>query len=70
MRTIIAKRVTIVQKNGTRIDFTHVTSIQACDHELWIIGETDDKDGMRVVVNRQYRIADLNLTQIDWYIPK
>lgn len=70
MNNIIAKRVTIIKKDGTRIDLTHVTMFRAMGYELWISGETDDDDGMREVVHKQYRIKDLQLTQIDWYIPK
>lgn len=70
MNNILAKRVTIIKKDGTRIDFTHVTMFRAMGYELWISGETDDEYGTRIVVHRQYLIRNLHLTEIDWHIPQ
>lgn len=70
---ILAKRVSVLAKSGKRIDFTHVTKIVVSYNVLCIDGETDgETDGAytRINVEANYRVKDLELMQVDFYIPK
>lgn len=67
---IIAKKLIVIQSNGKKIEYTHVTQIYAMGVHLTITGETDDVDGSRIVVTEKYIIDMLVLTHIEWYAPK
>lgn len=70
---IIARRVSIVQKNGFRCNYSHVTSlknVQVDDKQFfYIIGEKDDPSGCRMNSYDKYEVKDLELMQVDFYVP-
>lgn len=76
--SIFARKLTIIQKNGLRFDYTHVTELKVynplprmseTEPHLYITGETDDVAGGRCITIDKYPIKDLQMTIIDWYIP-
>jgi len=67
---IIARRLTIIQKNGMRFDFTHIEEITTLDNTLFIKGETDDVANGRVKTHDRFPIEHLEHMYVDWYIPK
>lgn len=70
---IFAKKITILFKNGTRRDYTHITefTVRTLRHgpELYINGESDDEHGMRRVFAAAFAVKDIHMTIIDWYVP-
>lgn len=76
--SIFARKLTIIQKNGLRFDYTHVTELRVynptprrseTEPYLLIKGETDDVANGRCIAVDKYPIKDLQMTIVDWYIP-
>lgn len=72
---IIARVLTVIQKNGNVLKYTHVTDFGTYNDAVtgqptyYISGETEDVDGSRCKVVEHHPIADLTLSIAEFYIP-
>ena len=69
MNPILARKLTIINKSGDKIDYTHVTEIRAKNNILIIKGETNDVDDNRTNVVNHFFIDNLHIGIIEFYKP-
>ena len=69
MNPILARKLIIINKEGDKIDYTHVTEVRAQNNVLIVKGETDDVDGMRINVVNYLNIDELHVGIIEFYKP-
>ena len=67
---ILAKKLVIITESGRKIEYTHVTLIDAEGKILIVHGETNDSYGMRCNVRDNHNIEGLLVTWIEWHVPK
>lgn len=70
---IIAKKLSVIEKLGTRTDYTHVTQVYTLGNFLTITAERDDlreNSAGRVNITDRYLIAGLETMMVDFYVPK
>jgi hypothetical protein len=75
MNQIIAKKLVLIQKNpGIRTDYTHILDIgffrEKGQEYMVVRGESLDSFDMPRPVYDKYKIDDLELMLVEFYIPK
>lgn len=69
---IIARRMTVIQKGGERVDYIHITALYHImidnTHYFCINGKTLDHLQISCNVIDKFRVEDLVFTNIDWYL--
>ena len=70
MKPIFAKKIILIQKNGYRIDYTHVTRFEVVDKILYITGEGLDLFKMPENIYDKIPTKDIQIVIIDFHEPK
>lgn len=69
MNPILARHLIVITKSGRKVDYTHVTLIEAKENTLRIIGETDGNHGMRINMEDYHRIEGIEVMIVEFYKP-
>lgn len=70
MSQIVAKKLIVILKNGSKVEYTHVTKIRAeAGGILLVEGKTDDIDGSRYNAVSHFNVDEIHITWIEWYKP-
>lgn len=74
---IIAKKLSVIEKLGTRTDYTHVTQVYTLGNFLTITAERNDHredrtslNQSRINVTDKFLISGLETMMVDFYVPK
>lgn len=65
---IVGRRLTVIKKNGVKIDYTHIQHIETNPKELIIEAETDFEE-MRANVVHVFPLNDIHIIIFEPYIP-
>jgi hypothetical protein len=57
-------------KDGDRMDYTHVTNITAAEKMIYIEGETEDVAGGRINVKEHLSISNIHAMIVEFYVPR
>lgn len=69
-KILMAKRLVVSQIKGPNVVYSHVTMFHAEDGIIQVTGESLDSWGMPKIVYDKYLVKDINITWVEWFVPK